>query len=181
MATAIKPGRVLSEDGRGMSLPYVEPLTIRPPGARVLPEPRRRGEEGGEPCRICAGTSLAPVWGDDHFTVHPPSSCSLPGALWIASRVHVDSFRDLPGDVAAAFGPLVARLESAMLHHLPDVGRVHLYRWGDGGAHFHVWLIPRPLGMMEAVGHHLPLWEETLPPVDDAESRRAVELVIAAL
>ena len=50
-----------------------------------------------------------------------------------------------------------------MLGALPDVGRVHLYRWGDGGAHFHVWLLPRPLGMLDAMGHYLPLWEDVLP------------------
>jgi diadenosine tetraphosphate (Ap4A) HIT family hydrolase len=164
-----------------MSLPYAEPLTVRPPGPRVVPEPPRKGDEGGEPCRICAGTSAPSIWGDEHFTVHPPRSCSLPGTLWIASRSHADSFCDLPAQAAAAFGPLVARVERAMLRQLPNVGRVHLYRWGDGGAHFHVWLMPRPLGMMEAAGPYLPLWEDTLPSVDDAECRAAVERVAEAL
>ena len=68
-----------------------------------------------------------------------------------------------------------------MLRQLPNVRRVHLYRWGDGGAHFHVWLLPRPLGMMEATGPFLPLWEDTLPSIDDAECRAAVKRVAAAL
>ena len=60
------------------------------------------------------------------------------------------------------------RVERAILA-LGDVGRVHLYRWGDGGAHFHVWFMPRPLGMLEASGMMLPLWEDVLPNVTDEE------------
>jgi len=164
-----------------MSLPYAEPLTVREPAARVVPEPPRRGEPGGAPCGVCTGAATPPLWSDEHFTLHPPVGSSLPGSLWLASRVHADSFSDLPEPVAAAFGPLVARVERAMLTALPDVGRVHLYRWGDGGAHFHVWLLPRPLGMLEAMGHFLPLWEDVLPPVPDDEARAAVEKVAAAL
>ena len=164
-----------------MSLPYAGPLTARDPAPRVVPEPPRRGEPGGDPCRICEATSSPAAWGDGHFTVHAPVGCSLPGTLWLASRVHAGSFSDLPEAVAAAFGPLVARVERAMLSAVPDVGRVHLYRWGDGGAHFHVWLIPRPLGMLEAMGAFLPLWEDVLPNVSDEESRAAVEKIVAAL
>jgi diadenosine tetraphosphate (Ap4A) HIT family hydrolase len=108
------------------------------------------------------------VWRDEHFTMHPPVGGSLPGTVWVASTVHVDSFGDLPPDAAAAFGPMAARVERAILAR-GDVGRVHLYRWGDGGSHFHVWFLPRPLGMMEATGPMLPLWEDVLPNVTDAE------------
>jgi diadenosine tetraphosphate (Ap4A) HIT family hydrolase len=164
-----------------MSLPYVEPLNPREPAPRVVPEPPRRGEPGGDPCSICTGTATPALWGEDHFTLHAPVGSSLPGTVWLASRVHADSFSDLPPEAAAAFGPLVARLERAMLSALPDVGRVHLYRWGDGGAHFHVWMLPRPLGMLDAMGPYLPLWEDALPAVPDAECRAAAEKVVAAL
>jgi len=62
-----------------------------------------------------------------------------------------------------------------------DVGRVHLYRWGDGGAHFHVWFMPRPLGMLEASGAMLPLWEDVLPNVSDDELQTAAEAIAAAM
>ena len=164
-----------------MSLPYAEPLTVREPAPRVLPEPPRRGEPGGDPCRICAGSASPPLWSDELFTVHAPVGCSLPGTLWLASREHADSFSDLSAEAIGAFGPLVARLEAAMLATVPDIARVHLYRWGDGGAHFHVWLLPRPLGMLDAMGHFLPLWEDVLPTASDDECRDAVEKVAAAL
>jgi diadenosine tetraphosphate (Ap4A) HIT family hydrolase len=98
----------------------------------------------------------------------------------LASRVHVDSFSDLPADLAASFGGVVARVERAILG-LGDVGRVHLYRWGDGGAHFHVWLLPRPLGMLEASKHMLPVWEDVLPPASDDAIAKAGEAIGAAL
>jgi diadenosine tetraphosphate (Ap4A) HIT family hydrolase len=162
-------------------LPYLEPLTVREPGERVIPEPPRRGERGGEPCGICSdGRATAALWSDENWTLHPPVNGSLPGAVWIASRVHADSFSDLPPEVAASFGPIAARVERAILS-LGDVGRVHLYRWGDGGAHFHVWFMPRPLGMLEANGAMLPLWEDVLPNVTDAELAEAATRVAQAM
>ena len=151
--------------------PYREPLIPREPGERVIPEPPRRGEPG---------QSTSPVWSDENWTLHPPVGGSLPGAVWLASRVHVDSFCDLPDELAADFGRVVARVERAILS-LGDVARVHLYRYGDGGAHFHVWFVPRPLGMLEASGMMLPLWEDALPNVPDEELAAAAERVAAAM
>ena len=163
-----------------MTPPYREPLILREPGERVIPEPPRRGEPGSPPCGICTGQSTSPVWSDENWTLHPPVGGSLPGAVWLASRVHVDSFCDLPDELAADFGRVVAHVERAILS-LGDVARVHLYRYGDGGAHFHVWFVPRPLGMLEASGMMLPLWEDALPNVPDEELAAAAERVAAAM
>jgi diadenosine tetraphosphate (Ap4A) HIT family hydrolase len=163
-----------------MTLPYREPLVLRDPGERQIPEPPRRGEEGGPPCAICAGKTTPPVWSDDNWTLHAPVGGSLPGSVWLASRVHVDSFRDLPPDLAREFGVVAARVENAILS-LGEVARVHLYRWGDGGAHFHVWFLPRPLGMVEASGMMLPIWEDALPNVSDEELAAAAERIAAAM
>jgi diadenosine tetraphosphate (Ap4A) HIT family hydrolase len=159
-----------------MTIPYEEPLVPRPPAPRTVPEPPRRGEPGGPPCSVCTGASTAAVWSDEHWSLHPPVGGSLPGAVWVASREHVDSFRDLSPAAAATFGDLCARVERAILAR-GDVGRVHLYRWGDGGAHFHAWFLPRPLGMTEAAGAMLPLWEDVLPNVPDDELRVAAEQI----
>jgi len=163
-----------------MSLPYLEPLVVREPAELQIPEPPRRGEPGGPPCAICEGKTTQAVWSDEHWTLHPPVGGSLPGAVWVASRVHVDSFSDLPEELQADFGRLAARVERAILS-LGGVARVHLYRWGDGGAHFHVWFLPRPLGMVEASGMMLPVWEDALPNVPDEELRAAAERIAAAL
>lgn len=144
-----------------MTYPFAQPLTPIPPGPRVIPEPPRRGEPGGEACGVCDRDDH--IWRDDKWAVFNPVGCSLLGVVWLASHVHVDSFSDLPEDHQKDFGRIVAQVEKAILS-LDDVARVHLYRWGDGGAHFHVWLMPRPLGMLEATKHFLPVWEENMPP-----------------
>jgi diadenosine tetraphosphate (Ap4A) HIT family hydrolase len=163
-----------------MALPYEEPLVPRAPAEPVIPEPPRRGEPGGEPCGICAGDSAPAVWSDETWTLHPAVDGSLPGTVWLASRVHVDSFADLPDAAAREFGVIVARIERAILS-LGGVGRVHLYRWGDGAAHFHVWFVPRPLGMLDARGPMLPLWEDVLPNVPDEDLAEAARRVAAAM
>jgi len=86
-----------------MTLPYREPLTVREAPPRTIPEPPRKGEPGGEPCRICSGGVLPAVWSDDLWTLHPPSACSLPGTVWLASREHADSFTGDP--VPGRLGP----------------------------------------------------------------------------
>jgi diadenosine tetraphosphate (Ap4A) HIT family hydrolase len=163
-----------------MSLPYEEPHVARAPAAPQIPEPPRRGEEGGPPCAICNMATTGAVWSDEHWTLHPPVGGSLLGAVWIASKAHFDSFGDMPAEVASSFASVIGRAERAILS-LGQVGRVHLYRWGDGGAHFHVWLIPRPLGMLEATGMMLPLWEDVLPNVPDEELAAAAARVAAAM
>jgi len=163
-----------------MTIPWQEPLVPREPAPLTIPEPPRRGEAGGEPCRICAGGATGPVWSDEHWTLHPPVGGSLPGTVWAASREHADSFADLSPAVAASFGGLCARVERGILAR-GDAARVHLYRWGDGGAHFHVWFLPRPRGMVEASGAMLPLWEDVLPNVPDEELRAAAEAVARAM
>jgi diadenosine tetraphosphate (Ap4A) HIT family hydrolase len=163
-----------------MTLPYLEPLEPRTLSAPVIPEPPRRGEPGGPPCGVCDETNVPRVWGDDLWTLHPPRGCSLPGALWMASREHADSFSDLSPEAQADFGVVTARVERALLS-VGDFARVHLYRWGDGGAHFHVWFMPRPRGMVEAAGMMLPLWEDVMPNVPDDECRRFAEKVAAVL
>ena len=108
------------------------------------------------------------------------STAALPGTVWLATREHVDSFVDLPDALAADFGRIVARVERAILS-LGGVARVHLYRYGDGGAHFHVWFMPRPLGMIEARGTVLPIWEDVLPKVPDEELLEAARRVAGAM
>ncbi len=157
-----------------MSLPWTEPLTLRELPEPTIPEPPRRGEPGGEPCGVCTGRGPAAVWSDEHWTVHPPVGGSIPGTVWAASRAHVDSFADLPVEALASLGALCADVDRAIMAR-GDVARVHLYRWGDGGAHFHVWFMPRPLGMLDASGAMLPLWEDVLPNVTDDELRTAAE------
>ncbi len=161
-----------------MSYPFAAPLTPIAPGPRVIPEPPRRGEPGGDPCAVCDRDDH--IWSDDLWALYNPYGCSLPGTVWLAAKVHVDSFSDLPAEYQAGFGQVAAKIERAILG-LGDVGRVHLYRWGDGGAHFHVWFMPRPLGMLEASKFYLPLWEEQMTPVSQEEIEAVGRRIAASL
>jgi diadenosine tetraphosphate (Ap4A) HIT family hydrolase len=164
-----------------MTLPYAEPLTLIDPADLVVPEPPRRGEPGGEPCFPCSADSDShQVWSDDTWTLHNPGQTALPGSVWLASRAHFDSFADMPTAVATTFAAVCGRVERAVLA-LGDVGRVHVYRWGDGGAHFHVWFVPRPLGRLDMSGHLLMAWEDVLPAATDEQIAEAGRRIAAAM
>ncbi|MEP6697257.1 MAG: hypothetical protein ABJA34_10305 [Pseudonocardiales bacterium] len=162
-----------------MELPYAGPLTPRPLAEPVTPEPPRKGEPGGGPCPVCPGDeSEFTIWSDEHWLLNHGTGTSLPGAVWLSTRTHADSFSDLDDALAADFGVLTARIDRA-LQALPNMARTHLYRWGDGGAHFHVWFLPRPLGMIQAQGMMLPLWEGVLPEAS-GEAIAAAKAAIGA-
>jgi diadenosine tetraphosphate (Ap4A) HIT family hydrolase len=164
-----------------MTLPNPEPLTPIDDPALVVPEPPRRGEPGGEPCFPCSADSEAHlIWSDDTWTLHDPGQTGIPGSVWLASRAHFDSFADMPPEVAATFAGVCGRVERAVLA-LGDVGRVHVYRWGDGGAHFHVWFVPRPLGRIDLGGPRLMAWEDGLPPATDEQIADAGRRIAAAM
>jgi hypothetical protein len=63
-------------------------------------------------------------------------------------------------------GRLILRLERAV-QALPAVGRVHIYRFGDGAEHLHVWAIARPAGLLQLRGSNLALWDDLLPPIPE--------------
>lgn len=164
-----------------MTLPYAEPLTVIDPAERVIPEPPRRGEAGGAPCFPCSsGSDANLIWSDAHWTLHNPGRTGLPGSVWLASRVHFDSFADMPTEAATTFGDVCGRVERAVLA-LGEVGRVHLYRWGDGGAHFHVWFVPRPLGRLDMSGAYLMAWEDTLEPAAEEQIVEVGRKIAAAM
>ena len=166
-----------------MTLPFAEPLVRKAPSPRVIPEPPRPGDPGGPPCRICTRRDEPDeheIWRDDHWVLRVPGQTSLPGTVWLATWDHHDSFADLPPELAAGYGPLAGRIERAILS-LGDVGRVHVNRWGDGVAHFHIWFIPRPLGMLDATREMLMLWEDVLPPATADQIAEAGKRIAAAL
>src|ERR1700691_3117138 len=98
-----------------MTLPYNEPLTVRSLDEPVIPEPPRRGEPGGEPCGICSGFAASAVWSNANWSLHPPVGGSLLGAVWLASREHVDSFKDLPETVSSEVGRVIYNVARGIL------------------------------------------------------------------
>ncbi|MEU0947994.1 hypothetical protein ABZ379_35625 [Streptomyces canus] len=155
-------------------------LRVRPLQPPVLPEPARSGEDGPEGCHTCRKPVTEALWTDDHWRLDPVGTESrLPAVVMLQPRGHHD-LCDLPAEQAAELGPLLQRVERAVLG-LDGVARVHVNRWGDGAAHLHFWFLARPAGLLQLRGTFLPVWEELLPPVPDEERLQAHRRIAAAL
>lgn len=159
--------------------PFAGEMTVKPLEPRVIPEPARHGEIA-ETCGSCQREDDTYIWTDQRWRLGGPTTTELPGIVLLEPREHHDSFVDLPPELLTELGPLVARIESALLT-LGDVGRVHVNRWGDGGGHFHLWCIPRPLGMLQLRGSMLPMWLDLLPAADPDEAQSALRHIAGAL
>ena len=163
-----------------MTIPYEEPLTLKTLSPPVLPEPARDGEPGGDPCQACAHGDEDYLWTDEHWRLGLQERSNVPGTVLLESRPHLDSFSDLPSEMLGTLGPTMAKVERAVLD-LGDVARVHVYRFGDGMAHLHVLLVPRPLGLLDLRWSHLLEWEEHLPTPTAERVHEAGAKIAAAM
>jgi diadenosine tetraphosphate (Ap4A) HIT family hydrolase len=155
--------------------PWLRNLDLKPIPPLVIPEPARSGETEDD-CASCHNDDGGYLWTDDSWRLWPMTSFPLRGCVMLESRAHVDSFADMPSALLGGLGPVVARVERAVLS-IGEVGRVHIARWGDGSGHFHLWFLPRPLGAMHMRGSGLVPWVEALDPTPDAlisEAHRAI-------
>ncbi|MDQ1007105.1 diadenosine tetraphosphate (Ap4A) HIT family hydrolase [Streptomyces sp. V4I23] len=150
---------------------------LQPP---VLPDPDCNGEAGPEGCTVCRRPLSEALWADEDWRLDAVGAESrLPAVVMLQPRGHHD-LSDLPTERAAELGPLLQRVERAILS-LDGVARVHVNRWGDGGAHLHIWFLARPAGMLQLRGTFLLVWEEILPPIPEAERRQAHREIATAL
>lgn len=141
----------------------VVPKSLTPPGD----EPSRWGEDPTKPCHQCSGFDPARVvWEDEHWVLtHDGQPSGLPVVLVLHTRAHLD-FGELDDDLASQFGRISARLVR-ITENLPHIGRMHVNRWGDGGAHFHVWFVARTRGLPGILGSYAVEWMDVLPPVPE--------------
>lgn len=146
--------------------PYeVDGLRLKPMRPLGDAEPDRRGEDPAS-CR-CAERDdpVAPtrVWTGSDFRVDLEVDCGMPIMLLLSSMNHFD-LADLPAPLAAQMGQLLVTIGAAM-EALPSVARAQIGRFGDGGAHLHVFMTGRPHRMLQLRGSFLLDWEEHLPRV----------------
>lgn len=155
----------------------VVPRALRAPE----PEEPREGEDGGDPCPMCAG--FGPewiVWEDEHWVITSfPEPSGLPIVLTLWTREHLDigSFGD---NEAGELGRIANRLVRIM-EGMPGIGRVHVNRWGDGCSHAHIWFFARPEGLPDIRWSFAPEWDKILPPVPDAVRRADLHTVATKL
>lgn len=143
-------------------------------GLRLRPGPfpgdeRVRSGEDPATCECAKEPARGPfvpwgvVWEDERFLVKvaPPSGSPL--VLTVITRDHLD-VPEMDDDLASAFGRLHVALVCAV-EALPSVGRCHVMRIGDGGAHAHWWFLARPARLPQTLGSFMVDWDEFLPPV----------------
>lgn len=159
--------------------PFVGDLRVKSLEPPVVPEPPRDGEQQAD-CTSCARSDEDYLWVDDNWRVSPLVPTPVPGIVLLQTRGHVDSLIDMPASLLAELGPMSARIERAQLG-LGNVARVHICKWGDGGAHFHLWFLPRPLGVLQLRGSMLPMWMDLMPDIPDQEARELLSRIGTAL
>jgi hypothetical protein len=160
-------------ESEGLRLKPIEPLA-------EIEAPR-----GGErPADCYCATGAAPpslVWSDENWQVGLLEPSGAPLVMMLTPRSHHD-FTSLPSDLAAEMGQLMVALGAA-IETLPSVARVHMSKWGDGGAHAHVFFFARPTRMPQLRGTCLALWDDFLPAlpgkVRDDNARAVVQQLVA--
>ena len=143
-------------------------------------DPPRHGE-GGVDCHSCADGDDAYLWTDERWRLRSFDKPSgLPVVVLLEPRAHYAEPGDLPDDLAADLGRVFARVERAV-RAVPDIGRVHVCRWGDGGEHLHWWFMARPARIPQLIGSFAAVWDEVLPPVPEDVWRDNLAIVVREL
>jgi diadenosine tetraphosphate (Ap4A) HIT family hydrolase len=154
----------------------VRTRALEPP---EIPEPPRTGV-GGVNFHVCDRPRERNVWADADWTVSTTEGPhATPATLFLEPRDHHD-LSDLPPHLAASMGVMITRVERAY-RALGGIARVHMYRWGDGAEHLHLWFVGRPEGMLQLRGMAMPIWSTALPPTPRDRWLRNLRTIGAAL
>lgn len=147
-------------------------LRIKPLEPLADDEPPRVGEDPADcPCQRPLDPERAAqiAWSNERWMLKL-LDMRLPVSLILQPRDHHD-LADLPDDLASEMGRLMVAITAAV-EELPSVGRCHVGRYGDGGAHLHPFFFGRPTRMPQLRGSTLLDWEENLPAMPE-DVRRA--------
>jgi hypothetical protein len=144
--------------------PYeIDSLRLKPLQPLAEAEPARRGEAAAD-CWCADGFGPddgSLVWSNARWRLGLVAETGLPVQLVLSPLEHHD-LPSVPADLAAEMGQLVVAVADAV-EHVPSVGRVHLAKYGDGGAHLHLLFFGRPARVLQFRGSPLLDWEENLP------------------
>lgn len=160
-------GRLPTPDMGGWDIfPYEEPLVVKRLADPQLPEPDRFGAEPAT-CATCAKPDEEFVWAGQRWRLGDGGQAASLPVFWLHPRPHLD-LPELSDAMAREMGLLTVAL-TRRLTAAPGVGRVHVNKWGDGGAHLHLFVVARPAGMLQLRGSPLPDWLDALPAMPGAE------------
>ncbi len=154
----------------------IRPRALRGPEQ----EPARHGQ-GGVDCHACEAGDDEYLWTNDRWRLRTfDKPTGLPVVVLLEPRAHYAEPGDLTDDLAAELGRMLARMERAV-RAVPNVGRVHVCRWGDGGEHLHWWFMARPTNFPQLIGSFAAVWDEILPPLPDDVWRENLAIVTREL
>jgi len=155
----------------------LRPRALMPPVAEEAP---RRGA-GGVECWRCDAPDSEFVWVGERWRLKAfDEPTGLPVVLLLEPRAHYGEPGELPDDLAAELGVMLARIERA-IRSIGEVGRVHVCRWGDGSEHLHWWFMARPARLPQLIGSFAAIWDDILPPTPEPIWRANLAAVVAAL
>lgn len=165
MATADSDGRMTQSRVTAWQIFPFEPdgLRVVPLKKPEVPEAPRRGEDGSS-CDSCTDSAGEEVWEDRRWRLIKFSEPSgAPLVLMLLPKDHFDLI-DLPDELAGELGRLIVHTSRA-IESLPHIARSHVSRWGDGGAHLHVFFFARPAGFVQLRGTCFAIWDDLLTPI----------------
>lgn len=143
----------------------IDSLRIKPLQALAEVEPPRAGEDPAD-CWCADGGAPDPervIWSNERWRLTLESRLRLPLAAVLGPREHHD-LHTLTDELAGEMGRLTVAL-AGVIEELPSVGRTHVQKIGDGGAHLHLFFLGRPARILQFRGSPLLDWEENLPEV----------------
>jgi diadenosine tetraphosphate (Ap4A) HIT family hydrolase len=155
----------------------LRPRPLQPPEERERP---RHGEAGVD-CSRCAAPDDEYIWTNENWRLWAfDKPTGLPLIVLLEPRAHFAEPGDLPDELAAELGILLAKIERA-IRGLGGIGRVHVCRWGDGGEHLHWWFLARPARIPQLIGSFAAIWDDVLPPVPEDVWRADLQALVTAL
>jgi len=155
----------------------MRPRALRPPTEKDV---ARQGE-GGLDCRACAAPDSSFIWTTERWRLRALEQPSgMPVVLLLDPRAHYAEPGDLPDEMAAELGTLLARIERAV-RSIDGIGRVHVCRWGDGSEHLHWWFMARPARFPQLIGSFAATWDDILPPTPESIWRDNLARVVRDL
>jgi diadenosine tetraphosphate (Ap4A) HIT family hydrolase len=154
----------------------MRPRALLPPTEH---DPPRHGE-GAVDCSRCVAPDDDYLWTSERWRLVAFGPSGLPAILLLEPREHFAEPGDLPDELAAELGILLARVERAV-RAIGDIGRVHVCRWGDGGEHLHWWFMARPARIPQLIGSFAAIWDDVLPPLPEEVWRANMDIVAREL
>jgi diadenosine tetraphosphate (Ap4A) HIT family hydrolase len=162
------------------TFPFEGEMRTRPLQPPVEAERPRHGE-GGVDCTRCAASDDEYLWTGERWRLWAfDRPTGLPVIVLLEPREHLGEPGDLPDDLAAELGVMLARIERSV-RTVGEIGRVHVCRWGDGSEHLHWWFMARPARLPQLIGSFAAIWDDVLPPLPEKVWRENLAALKAAL